>query len=51
LGKIAANKSESLGDMSTLADPAVVTKLIDNREWKRQRRRCLRGLSAAAINC
>jgi acetyl-CoA synthetase len=31
LRKIAANEQESLGDTSTLADPGVVTDLIDNR--------------------
>ena len=32
LRKIAANEFEGLGDTSTLADPAVVTELIDNRK-------------------
>jgi acetyl-CoA synthetase len=32
LRKIAANQVDSLGDTSTLADPAVVTDLIKNRE-------------------
>ncbi|HEX3349097.1 MAG TPA: acetate--CoA ligase [Acetobacteraceae bacterium] len=31
LRKIAANETDGLGDTSTLADPAVVTDLIDNR--------------------
>jgi acetyl-CoA synthetase len=31
LRKIAANETESLGDTSTLADPGVVTDLVDNR--------------------
>jgi acetyl-CoA synthetase len=31
LRKIAANETDSLGDTSTLADPAVVTDLVDNR--------------------
>ena len=31
LRKIAANETDGLGDTSTLADPAVVTELIDNR--------------------
>ena len=31
LRKIAANDTEGLGDTSTLADPGVVTELIDNR--------------------
>ncbi len=31
LRKIAANETDSLGDTSTLADPAVVSDLIDNR--------------------
>jgi acetyl-CoA synthetase len=31
LRKIAANETEGLGDTSTLADPAVVTDLIENR--------------------
>ncbi|WP_239992035.1 acetate--CoA ligase [Rhodopila globiformis] len=31
LRKIAANETESLGDTSTLADPAVVTELVQNR--------------------
>jgi acetyl-CoA synthetase len=31
LRKIAANEHEALGDTSTLADPAVVTDLVDNR--------------------
>jgi len=31
LRKIAANETEALGDTSTLADPAVVTELIENR--------------------
>ncbi len=32
LRKIAANETESLGDTSTLADPAVVTDLVSNRQ-------------------
>jgi acetyl-CoA synthetase len=31
LRKIAANETDSLGDISTLADPAVVTELVANR--------------------
>jgi acetyl-CoA synthetase len=31
LRKIAANETDSLGDVSTLADPGVVTELVDNR--------------------
>jgi acetyl-CoA synthetase len=31
LRKIAANEHDQLGDTSTLADPAVVTDLVDNR--------------------
>jgi acetyl-CoA synthetase len=31
LRKIAANETDSLGDTSTLADPAVVTELVENR--------------------
>ncbi|MGH7044359.1 MAG: acetate--CoA ligase [Acetobacteraceae bacterium] len=31
LRKIAANETDNLGDVSTLADPAVVTELVDNR--------------------
>ena len=31
LRKIAANEHDSLGDTSTLADPTVVTELIENR--------------------
>jgi acetyl-CoA synthetase len=31
LRKIAANEQSQLGDTSTLADPAVVTDLVDNR--------------------
>ena len=31
LRKIAANETEGLGDTSTLADPAVVTELVENR--------------------
>jgi acetyl-CoA synthetase len=31
LRKIAANETDSLGDTSTLADPAVVTELVQNR--------------------
>ena len=31
LRKIAANELDNLGDTSTLADPAVVQQLIDNR--------------------
>jgi acetyl-CoA synthetase len=31
LRKIAANETEGLGDISTLADPAVVTDLVENR--------------------
>ncbi|MCP4126966.1 MAG: acetate--CoA ligase [Gammaproteobacteria bacterium] len=34
LRKVAANELENLGDTSTLADPAVVDDLIDNRENK-----------------
>ena len=32
LRKIAANEHEQLGDTTTLADPAVVTDLVDNRQ-------------------
>ena len=35
LRKIAANETDSLGDTSTLADPAVVTELVDNRVRRR----------------
>ena len=31
LRKIAANEHEELGDTTTLADPAVVNDLVDNR--------------------
>jgi acetyl-CoA synthetase len=31
LRKIAANETDSLGDVSTLADPAVVEELVGNR--------------------
>ena len=31
LRKIAANETDQLGDISTLADPGVVTELVDNR--------------------
>jgi acetyl-CoA synthetase len=31
LRKIAANEHDSLGDISTLADPSVVEHLINNR--------------------
>ena len=31
LRKIAANETDALGDISTLADPAVVTELVENR--------------------
>jgi acetyl-CoA synthetase len=31
LRKIAANESDQLGDISTLADPAVVPQLVENR--------------------
>ena len=34
LRKIATNEIDSLGDTSTLADPAVVDDLIENRENK-----------------
>jgi acetyl-CoA synthetase len=34
LRKIAANELEALGDTSTLADPTVVTDLVDNRAGK-----------------
>ena len=34
LRKIAANETDGLGDTSTLADPAVVTELIENRVVK-----------------
>ena len=34
LRKIAANEIDSLGDTSTLADPAVVTELLNNRASK-----------------
>ena len=34
LRKIAANELDNLGDTSTLADPAVVQQLIDNRANK-----------------
>ena len=32
LRKIAANEHEQLGDTTTLADPSVVTSLVDNRK-------------------
>ena len=32
LRKIAANEHEQLGDTTTLADPAVVSDLVDNRQ-------------------
>jgi acetyl-CoA synthetase len=32
LRKIAENKIDSLGDISTLADPSVVDALVDNRK-------------------
>jgi acetyl-CoA synthetase len=31
LRKIAANETEQLGDISTLADPAVVAQLVSDR--------------------
>jgi acetyl-CoA synthetase len=31
LRKIAANEHDALGDVTTLADPAVVDELVDNR--------------------
>ena len=34
LRKIAANEPDNLGDTSTLADPSVVTSLIENRQNK-----------------
>jgi acetyl-CoA synthetase len=34
LRKIAANEPENLGDTSTLADPSVVTSLVENRQNK-----------------
>ena len=41
LRKIAANETDSLGDTSTLADPAVVTELVDNRVHQAARVRLL----------
>ena len=35
LRKIAANEHDALGDTSTLADPSVVTELVDNRQNRR----------------
>ena len=32
LRKIAANEQDELGDTSTLADPAVVPELVENRQ-------------------
>ena len=32
LRKIAANEHDELGDVSTLADPAVVKNLVNNRK-------------------
>ena len=32
LRKIAANEQDELGDISTLADPTVVTDLVENRQ-------------------
>ena len=32
LRKVAANQSEDLGDISTLADPSVVTVLVANHQ-------------------
>ena len=34
LRKIAANESNDLGDTSTLADPSVVSSLVENRQNK-----------------
>ena len=34
LRKIAANEFDSLGDISTLADPSVVDNLVQNRNKK-----------------
>ncbi|VAV99795.1 Acetyl-CoA synthetase, partial [hydrothermal vent metagenome] len=34
LRKVAANEHDSLGDISTLADPAVVEDIINNRKNK-----------------
>ncbi|HET7849122.1 MAG TPA: acetyl-coenzyme A synthetase, partial [Pseudolabrys sp.] len=36
LRKIAEDESGNLGDVSTLADPAVVDDLVNNRQNKRQ---------------
>ena len=35
LRKVAANETEQLGDISTLADPQVVEEIINNRLVKR----------------
>ena len=35
LRKIAANEHDALGDTSTLADPSVVTELVENRQNRR----------------
>ena len=34
LRKIAANEHNELGDTSTLADPSVITSLVENRKNK-----------------
>jgi acetyl-CoA synthetase len=34
LRKIAANEHDELGDISTLADPSVVSSLVENRKNK-----------------
>ena len=34
LRKIAANEPDNLGDTTTLADPSVVTSLVENRQNK-----------------
>ena len=41
LRKIAANETDSLGDISTLADPGVVTELVENRAGKARGRGAL----------
>ena len=44
LRKIAEDEFSNLGDISTLADPAVVQDLIDNRQNRRAELRCSCGV-------
>ena len=51
LRKIAEDEFGNLGDTSTLADPAVVDDLVNNRQNKKARREGVLGFAARSGDC